>query len=61
MDISLYGNMCQFLAMGRIVVELDEELDTAFRNEVAKRLGMKKGNIKIAIEQAIIEWMGGSI
>ena len=43
--------------MGRIVVELDEELDTTFRNEVAKRLGMKKGNIKIAIEEAIKIWL----
>jgi len=43
--------------MGRIVVELDEELETAFRNEVAKRLGMKRGNIKIAIENAIRAWI----
>jgi hypothetical protein len=43
--------------MGRIVVELDEELETTFRNEVAKRLGMKKGNIKIAIEQAMKLWI----
>jgi hypothetical protein len=43
--------------MGRIVVELDEELENAFRNEVAKRLGMKKGNIKIAIEEAIKTWI----
>jgi len=43
--------------MGRLVVELDDELDTAFRNEVVRRLGMKKGNIKIAIEQAIMTWI----
>jgi hypothetical protein len=43
--------------MGRIVVELDEELETAFRNEVAKRLGMKKGNIKIAIQEAMRMWI----
>jgi hypothetical protein len=43
--------------MGRIVVELDDELDTAFRKEVARRLGMKKGNIKIAIEEAIHLWI----
>ena len=43
--------------MGRIVVELDEELEKAFRDEAAKRLGMKKGNIKIAIEEAIRTWM----
>lgn len=43
--------------MGRIVVELDEELETTFRNEVARRLGMKKGNLKIAIEEALKEWI----
>lgn len=43
--------------MGRIVVELDEELEKAFRDGVAKRLGMKKGNIKIAIEEAIKSWV----
>jgi hypothetical protein len=43
--------------MGRIVVELDGELETAFRNEVAKRLGMKKGNIKAAVEDALRLWI----
>jgi hypothetical protein len=43
--------------MGRIVVELDEGFENAFRNEVAKRLGMKKGNLKIAIEEALKDWI----
>jgi len=43
--------------MGRIVVELDEELEKAFRDKVAKRLGMTKGNIKIAIEEALRLWI----
>lgn len=43
--------------MGRIVVELDEGLDKSFRNEVARRLGMKKGNIKAAIEEALRAWI----
>jgi hypothetical protein len=43
--------------MGRINLVIDDELETQFRNEVAKRLGMKKGNIKIAIEQAIENWI----
>jgi len=57
MDISLYVHIHKIHIMGRIVVELDEELDKAFRNEVAGRLGMKKGNIKIAIEEAIKLWL----
>ena len=43
--------------MGRIVVEMDSELEKQFRDEVAKRLGMKKGNIKIALEEAIKTWI----
>jgi len=46
--------------MGRIVVELDEDLEAAFRSEVAKRLGMKKGNLKIAIEEAMRMWLAQS-
>ena len=38
-------------------MELNEELEKAFRDEVARRLGMKKGNIKIAMEQAITQWI----
>ena len=38
-------------------MELDEELETTFRTEVARRLGMKKGNLKIAIEEALKEWI----
>lgn len=43
--------------MARINLVIDDDLDEQFRNEVAKRLGMKKGNIKIAIEEAMIEWI----
>jgi hypothetical protein len=43
--------------MARINLVIDDELDEQFRNEVAKRLGMKKGNIKIAIEEAIRQWI----
>lgn len=43
--------------MGRIIVELDEELEKAFRDEVYKRMGMKKGNIKTALEDAIKRWI----
>lgn len=43
--------------MGRIDIILSEELEEKFRNEVAKRKGMKKGNLKNAIEEAILLWM----
>ena len=43
--------------MARINLVIDDELDEQFRNEVAKRLGMKKGNIKTAIEDAMKRWI----
>jgi hypothetical protein len=43
--------------MARINLVIDDELDKQFRNEVNSRLGMKKGNLKIAIEQAIQIWI----
>lgn len=43
--------------MVRINLVIDDEIDKQFRMEVAKRLGMKKGNIKIAIEEALKLWL----
>ncbi len=43
--------------MANINVSIDNELDKRFRDEVNKRLGMKKGNIKIAIEEAMRMWI----
>ena len=43
--------------MARINLVIDDELDKQFRNEVNRRLGMKKGNIKIAIEQSMRLWI----
>jgi hypothetical protein len=43
--------------MGRIVVEMDAELEKEFRDGIAKRLGMKKGNIKVATEEAVKMWL----
>jgi len=43
--------------MARINLVIDDKLDEQFRSEVAKRLGMRKGNLKIAIEQAFRLWV----
>lgn len=43
--------------MTRINLVIDDDLDEQFRSEVARRLGMKKGNIKIAIEEAMKMWI----
>jgi hypothetical protein len=43
--------------MGQISVVIDDDLDAEFRAAIANRLGLKKGNIKIAIEDAIRSWI----
>ncbi len=43
--------------MGRIDIVIPDELEKEFREEVSKSLGMKKGNISLAIEDAIKAWM----
>jgi hypothetical protein len=45
--------------MGAIKVILPDELEKKFRDEVYKSMGMKKGNITIAIEEAINMWIDG--
>ena len=43
--------------MARIHITLDDKLDEQFRTEVTKRLGFKKGNLQIAIEEALKDWI----
>jgi len=43
--------------MGKLTLTLDDELEKRFRDEIFKRLGMKKGNIQVAIEEAIEMWI----
>ena len=43
--------------MGRMDVILPEELEKKFREEVFKRYGMKRGNVTLAMQQAIEQWI----
>lgn len=43
--------------MTHINLAIDDDLDKRFRNEVNRRLGMKKGNIKVAMEEALEMWI----
>jgi hypothetical protein len=43
--------------MGKLTLTLNDELEKRFREEVFKRLGMKKGNMQAAIEEAIEQWI----
>jgi len=43
--------------MGRMDIILPDELEQRFREEVFKRLGMKRGNITLAVQEAIEQWI----
>jgi len=43
--------------MGGIDIILPDELAQEFRTEVAKQLGMKKGNLTLAVQEAGKSWI----
>jgi hypothetical protein len=43
--------------MGAIKVILPDDLEEQFRTEVFKSKGMKKGNLTLAIEEAVKMWI----
>ena len=43
--------------MARINIVISDDIDQKFRKTVADRLGLKKGNIKIAVEEALTDWI----
>lgn len=49
------------IKMGKLNLIISDELDDKFRLEVAKRLGMKKGNLTKAVEEAMEMWVNSDI
>lgn len=45
--------------MGRLEIVVDDEVEARFRAAVAARLGMRRGNLSKAVEEAIVAWIGG--
>jgi hypothetical protein len=43
--------------LGKLNLQIKEEIDSKFRTEVFKRKGYKKGNLKDAVEEAMILWI----
>jgi hypothetical protein len=41
----------------RLNITLNEELEKKFRQTVADTLGFKKGNLEVAIEEALDNWI----
>ena len=46
--------------MGRINFSVKDKVELKFREEVFKRKGMKKGNLKESLEEAMLMWIGNS-
>ena len=43
--------------MGRIDIVITDDLEEKLRQEVFKSMGMKKGNMSLAVEDAIKMWI----
>lgn len=43
--------------MGKITVDIDDDLETKLRNTIFERFGYKKGNLKKALEEAMQDWI----
>ena len=43
--------------MGKMTIDISDELDKQFREAIFNRFGMKRGNLTIAIEEAIKDWI----
>jgi hypothetical protein len=45
------------MKMARITITLNDDLDKKLRAAVSETLGFKKGNLQVAIEEALDEWI----
>jgi len=43
--------------MGRINLTLKDDLEKRFRSAVADTIGFKKGNLQVAVEEALEIWI----
>jgi hypothetical protein len=57
MGKTLYTDIIIYYSMGRLDLNIDDELERSFRDVVYKTKGMKKGNLTDSLEEAIDEWI----
>jgi len=43
--------------MGKLNIAVKKDIEDNFRREVFRRKGLKKGNIKQAVEEAMLLWI----
>ena len=44
--------------MGKIYVILSDDVERRLRLTIVKRLGGRKGDLSVAIEEAVSDWLG---
>jgi len=47
--------------MGKMTIVINDDLEKKFRGTVADTIGFKKGNLQIAIEEALEEWIKSKV
>lgn len=60
MHTGLYARIypvCGMADTARLNLVLDKDVEEKFRRAVFEKYGMKKGNIQIAVEEALREWI----
>lgn len=43
--------------MGRLNLSVNDDIEAKFREAVFKKRGMKKGNLTVSLEEAMIMWI----
>lgn len=43
--------------MGKLNLKIKDDIDQRFRTTVFKRMGLKKGNLTKAVEEAMLLWI----
>ena len=58
LSLYLYISVSPYIhCMGKMNVVLPDDVEERFRKAVFERMGMKKGNISEALEEAVDLWM----
>jgi hypothetical protein len=57
MGKTLYTESSLMIIMGRLDLNISDQLEQKFRDMVYKTKGMKKGNLTISLEEALDLWI----
>lgn len=55
-DVFIYSK-ADLPRMGKVNLAIDDKIEQKFREAVAKKKGMKKGNLTVAVQEAMLLWI----